>query len=340
MLYRQQVLDAATAALSEHEGLSTASAADALAALAALEGHDANGALRCFLACRRQWATAHVHAAAKAGGCAASAGVALAELAAATQTVVAQVGALFCAADEAGSAVADSIPTQQGEGMLRAALREDDADASELFFPGPDAAHEGAASPEAAAWREHVGQLCARLDPPPAADIQASCSAWLHEVGAELLSCSRALLSACGSGAELLDAQRAVHSATLTWVAPRCRDAAPGSADCEQPDAPPHGTLGRSADQQSSALAVTATPTAGPFATGVVTLPPGRLGSEWEAVCGAVLGDRLDLWEVRRQAGCVTRWEGQRVLAEMSGWLWGGKGTSCRWREEVWVAGA
>lgn len=63
---RKQITDAAQASLARERVLSTAASADAVAAIAALQGLDSAGALQEFLAGRRAWLQGHLDACAAA----------------------------------------------------------------------------------------------------------------------------------------------------------------------------------------------------------------------------------------------------------------------------------
>jgi hypothetical protein len=80
--------------LSGQQGLSSRAAADALAAVAVLEGHDSAAALQAFLSARQQWVQQQLDQAAQ-GQAGEAPGAVLAALAQTVQSCVAQVRALL-----------------------------------------------------------------------------------------------------------------------------------------------------------------------------------------------------------------------------------------------------
>lgn len=87
---RQHILAGALSALSGQQGLSSRAAADALAAVALLEGHDSAAALQAFLSARQQWVQQQLEQAAH-GQAGEVPGDVLATLAQTVQSCVAQV---------------------------------------------------------------------------------------------------------------------------------------------------------------------------------------------------------------------------------------------------------
>jgi hypothetical protein len=87
---RQHILAGAVSVLSGQQGLSSRAAADALAAVAVLEGRDSSAALQAFLSARQQWVQQQLQQAAQGVAGEAPGGV-LAALAQTVQSCVAQV---------------------------------------------------------------------------------------------------------------------------------------------------------------------------------------------------------------------------------------------------------
>lgn len=87
---RQHILAGALSALSGQQGLSSRSAADALAAVALLEGQDSSSALQAFLSARQQWVQQQLEQAAQ-GRSGQDPGQVLADLAQTVQSCIAQV---------------------------------------------------------------------------------------------------------------------------------------------------------------------------------------------------------------------------------------------------------
>lgn len=88
---RQHILAGALSTLSGQQGLSSRAAADALAAVALLEGQDSAAALQGFLSARQQWVQQQLEQAAQ-GQAGEPPGQVLATLAQTVQSCVAQVG--------------------------------------------------------------------------------------------------------------------------------------------------------------------------------------------------------------------------------------------------------
>lgn len=89
-VFRQHILAGAVSVLSGQQGLSSRAAADALAAVAVLEGHDSAAALQAFLSARQQWVQQQLEQAAQ-GQAGEAPGEVLAALAQTVQSCVAQV---------------------------------------------------------------------------------------------------------------------------------------------------------------------------------------------------------------------------------------------------------
>ncbi|KAF6261077.1 hypothetical protein COO60DRAFT_1459350 [Scenedesmus sp. NREL 46B-D3] len=244
--FREQILDVAASTLSSKPLLSSQEAADAIAAVAMLQGLGSAAALQQFLSCRRQWVQQRLLQALAATSAQQEPGAALAELAQQVQDCIAQIGELFTASGPAK-------PGGSSSSLLQQLLHEDEADASELYFGSMDTAGEGSNSPEAVAWRQKSSAICQQLTPlqrieayllwghlqlllPPIFShpctpkhvftfvqhsqynqVEQACSAWLADVAAACREHGLELLHRCSSAHSLLGAEQAVlfHAAFL-----------------------------------------------------------------------------------------------------------------------------
>lgn len=96
-LCREQILDVAASTLSSKPALSSQEAADAIAAVAMLQGLGSAAALQQFLSCRRQWVQQRLLQALAATSAQQEPGAALAELAQQAQDCIAQVRSYWLA---------------------------------------------------------------------------------------------------------------------------------------------------------------------------------------------------------------------------------------------------
>jgi hypothetical protein len=205
--HRQNILASALNLLSTQPDLSSQAAADALAAVALLQGQDTAAALQAFLAARKQWVQQQLEqAAASPAGGQQAAGAVLTQLAQSVQSCVAQVGELFTAQRAPGSSNGD------GDGsLLQQAAQEDESDASELFF-GSTAA-EGSNSPEAAQWRQQAAAFYEQLAPLQREQVSRGCG---------VVGCSRNLAHAQHTSSTACTSSTVAHvvvgGATLSCV--------------------------------------------------------------------------------------------------------------------------
>ncbi|GBF88246.1 conserved oligomeric golgi complex subunit 1-like [Raphidocelis subcapitata] len=281
--FRGQIAEAARATLEGGRALSSAAAADALAALALLEGLPAAEALARLLSARHEWLQGRLAAAGAAGGGAGAAAAALAEAAQAVQATVAQVGALFLPPPPPTPAAA------RGAGapaltLLQRSVDEAASDASELFFSGAFGLGDGAASPEAAAWSRAVAGALSALAPPTREEAARAVGVWLEEVAGSFSSAGLQLLGSCSDAAELREAERTVRDAAAAW---RPEAAAPSGDDAAAAAAAGAG----------GAAAPAAPAPRGRVSGAAAAAAAGAGADAWDAVARAVLGRQLCVWE-------------------------------------------
>lgn len=311
--FREQILDVSTSTLSSKPSLSSQEAADAVAALALLQGLSSAAALQQLLGCRKQWVQQRLQQALSAAAAAQQEpGAVLAELAQQVQSCIAQVGELFTAS-------APSMPGSSSS-LLQQVLQEDEADASELYFGSMDTAGEGSNSPEAVAWRQKSSAACQQLTPLQRSQVEQACSAWLADVAAACSEHGLQLLQCCSSAHSLLDAEQAVQLAIAEWSPAQTADAAAAAGDAAALDVQAtsdqastaavsagNGSGSRLGRAGSSAAGLMVSSGKGSAAAGSPRALGGRVLSEWDVTCERVLGQKLDLWQVLFHAAFLER---------------------------------
>lgn len=312
--FRSQIEEAAKQLLESDRALQPAAAADALAALSALERLDAAAALQQLLAARHQWLKARLAEAAAgaaeqqgdaqleaAGGSAEFAATVLADLVQAVQTTVAQVSQLFLATHAAFAALAGNLsaatPAAAPGTLLQQAAGESASDASELFFGGAYGLGEGSSSPEALEWEASVSGLLSALAPLPRDHLARACGAWLEAVAGSFSSSGLQLLGSCLDAEELRMVEAAVRAAIALWqpdaaaAAAAAAGGATGGAMAAQGSADPQQ---RRQQQQHSR-------TAEPASNQSVGAPgaAAEAGAQtWAVVAEKVMGRPLCMWKV------------------------------------------
>eukprot|EP00775_Hariotina_reticulata_P013485 gene13485-13610_t len=271
--FRGHILAAAVSTLTSEPELSSQQAVEATAAIAMLQGLNSAAALQQFLSARQQWAQQMLE----------SAVVANEELQQQPGTLLAQLA-------------------QQVQACI---AQEDEADTSELFFGSVAGPLESSNSPEAVAWRQKCNSAIQQLAPMQRSQVEQACTAWLAAIAALCAGHGLTLLQHCSTADSLLQAELAVQQAIIDWrlapveeapTADRSDAAASRSANDLQATGldqdRPGGSLGRlgsSAAQVPSSKLVMA---------GGLQAGAGRPGGDWGLTCGAVLGRRVDLWQV------------------------------------------
>lgn len=151
--------------------------------------------------------------------------------------------------------------------------------------------------------------------------VQASCTSWLSDVASSCASHGLVLLQQCSDAPALLQAEAAVHAAITEWTSTPPDDAASsqqqdpaaaagaaaaagGGGSGSQPATAGSGGEGTQEEgrRQQRLSRLGATPPGSP-AKGA----RGRVVSEWELTCLAVVGRKVDLWQVGmgEQGRCV-----------------------------------
>eukprot|EP00878_Enallax_costatus_P036573 GHUV01041083.1.p1 GENE.GHUV01041083.1~~GHUV01041083.1.p1 ORF type:complete len:464 (+),score=174.98 GHUV01041083.1:880-2271(+) len=280
--FRQQVHDLAASTISSRPDLSSQAAADAVAATALLDGLDSTAALQQFLAGRRHCAEQLLdQALADEQRGRQDAGQFLAQLVQQVQSCITQVGEMW--ADRQSSNKAQPQDSSEYRSLLQQMLQEDEADFSELYFGGVNGLAEGSDSPEAAAWRQRSSDACERLKLLSQNEVQQACSSWLSEVAVACSQQGVQLLRRCSNAESLLEAEQAVQQAIIRWApaaaateAASMADQGSGSGTNDQAGAPDPGRSGVS---------------------GRLSLTRGRVTTQWDVACQAILGERADLWQ-------------------------------------------
>lgn len=153
---------------------------------------------------------------------------------------------------------------------------------------------------------------CPRCAVSPPAQVQEACSSWLSGVSTSCKSHGLGLLQQCPDAASLLETEAAVHTAIAEWVAAPVqaseqqdgaaaavgsRPATAGSgADSAQEDAGRKARLHRLAPAVAAAAAGAGagSPPGSPSKGGRARV------SDWDVTCLAVVGSKVDLWQVRQ----------------------------------------
>lgn len=143
--------------------------------------------------------------------------------------------------------------------------------------------------------------------------VQEACWSWLSEVASCCVSHGLALLQQCPDAASLLQAEAAVHTAMAEWTAAPEPDTTAqqdtaATAAKSRPSTAGSGAAGAQDDKQRSRLNRLGSAAAAAAVAGVSSTPPGspakagvqrgRSVSDWELTCLAVLGHKVDLWQV------------------------------------------
>jgi hypothetical protein len=168
--------------------------------------------------------------------------------------------------------------------------------------------------------------LCCRpCHPPFPLQVQEACSSWLSSVSNSCKTHGLGLLQQCPDAPSLLQAEAAVHTAIAEWLS------TPTAPPSQQDGSHPHpqsqsqtaaggsrpatagsggSNTGDDAGRRSRLQRLAPAVAAAAAGVGAAASPPGSppkggrgrgAVSEWDVTCLAVVGGKVDLWQVREK---------------------------------------
>jgi hypothetical protein len=172
--------------------------------------------------------------------------------------------------------------------------------------------------------------------PPFPPQVQEACSSWLSSVSSSCKTHGLGLLQQCPDAPSLLQAEAAVHTAIAEWLSTQTAPPSQQDGPHHQPQSQPQSqtvaggsrpatagsggsSTGEDAGRRSRLQRLAPAVAAAAARLGMAASPPGSPSkggrgrgavSEWDVTCLAVVGGKVDLWQVRgvpcgREGPCV-----------------------------------